>query len=30
MNYEEIIARIQKGEDPEAIVKEFTDNINKA
>ena len=30
MNYEEIIARIQKGEDPEAIVKEFTDNMNKA
>ena len=30
MNYEEIIARIQKGENPEAIVKEFTDNINKA
>ena len=30
MNYEEIIARIQKGENPETIVKEFTDNINKA
>ena len=30
MNYEEIMARIQKGENPEAIVKEFTDNINKA
>ena len=30
MNYEEIIARIQKGENPDAIVKEFTDNINKA
>ena len=30
MNYEEIIARIQKGENPEAIVKEFTDNINQA
>ena len=30
MNYEEIIARIQKGENPEAIVKEFTDNMNKA
>lgn len=30
MNYEEILARIQKGENPEAIVKEFTDNINKA
>lgn len=30
MNYEDIVARIQKGEDPEAIVKEFTDNMNKA
>ena len=30
MNYEEIMARIQKGENPEAIVKEFTDNMNKA
>ena len=30
MNYEDIIARIKKGEDPEAIVKEFTDNFNKA
>lgn len=30
MNYEEIIARIQKGENPEAIVKEFTDNMNRA
>ena len=30
MNYNDIVARIQKGEDPEAIVKEFTDNINKA
>ena len=30
MNYEEIIARIQKGENPEAIIKEFTDNMNKA
>ena len=30
MNYEEIIARIKKGENPEAIVKEFTDNFNKA
>lgn len=30
MNYEEIIARIKQGEDPETIVKEFTDNINKA
>ena len=30
MNYEEIMARIQKGENPEAIVKEFTDSINKA
>ena len=30
MNYNDIVARINKGEDPEAIVKEFTDNINKA
>lgn len=30
MNYEEIMARITAGEDPEAIVKEFTDNMNKA
>ena len=30
MNYNDIVARIKKGEDPEAIVKEFTDNINKA
>lgn len=30
MNYEEIVARIKKGENAEAIVKEFTDNINKA
>ena len=30
MNYNHIVARIKKGEDPEAIVKEFTDNINKA
>lgn len=30
MNYEEIMARIQKGEKPEDIVKEFTDNMNKA
>ena len=30
MNYADIVARIKKGEDPEAIVKEFTDNINKA
>lgn len=30
MNYDDIVARIKKGEDPEAIVKEFTDNINKA
>lgn len=30
MNYEEIIARIKKGENPEAIVKEFTDNFNRA
>ena len=30
MNYNEILARIQKGENVEDIVKEFTDNINKA
>ena len=30
MNYNDIVARIKQGEDPEAIVKEFTDNINKA
>ena len=30
MNYEEIVARIKNGENPETIVKEFTDNINKA
>ena len=30
MNYNDIVARIKKGEDPEAIVEEFTDNINKA
>ena len=30
MNYEEIMARIAAGESEEAIVKEFTDNINKA
>lgn len=30
MNYSDILARIQKGENPEDIVKEFTDNINKA
>ena len=30
MNYEEILARIQGGENAEDIVKEFTDNINKA
>ena len=30
MNYEEIMARIAAGEDEEAIVKEFTDNLNKA
>ena len=29
MNYEEIMARIAAGESEEAIVKEFTDNINK-
>lgn len=30
MNYNDIVTRIQKGENPEDIVKEFTDNINKA
>ena len=30
MNYNDIVARIKKGEDPEAIVKEFTENMNKA
>ena len=30
MNYNDIVARIKNGEDPEAIVKEFTDNMNKA
>ena len=30
MNYEEIMARIAAGESEETIVKEFTDNINKA
>lgn len=30
MNYDEILSRIQKGENAEDIVKEFTDNINKA
>ena len=30
MNYEEIMARIAAGESEEAIVKEFTDNINRA
>ena len=30
MNYNDIVARIQKGENPEDIVKEFTDNMNKA
>ena len=30
MNYNDIVARIKKGEDPEAIVKEFTDNMNRA
>ena len=30
MNYNDIVARIKKGEDPEVIVKEFTDNMNKA
>lgn len=30
MNYNDIVARIKNGENPEAIVKEFTDNMNKA
>lgn len=30
MNYNDIVARIKKGETPESIVKEFTDNMNKA
>lgn len=30
MNYNDIIARIQKGESAETIAKEFTDNLNKA
>lgn len=30
MNYNDIVIRIKNGEDPEAIVKEFTDNMNKA
>ena len=30
MNYEEIKARIAAGENEEDIVKEFTDNLNKA
>ena len=30
MNYNDIVARIKNGEDPETIVKEFTDNMNKA
>ena len=30
MNYEEIMARIAAGENEEDIVKEFTDNLNKA
>lgn len=30
MNYNDIIARIQKGESVDAIAKEFTDNLNKA
>ena len=30
MNYEDIVARIQNGENAEDIVKEFTDSINKA
>ena len=30
MNYEEILNRVLAGEDQEAIVKEFTDNLNKA
>jgi lysozyme family protein len=30
MNYEEILARVLAGENEEAIVKEFTDNMNEA
>lgn len=30
MNYDEILNRVLAGEDQEAIVKEFTDNLNKA
>jgi hypothetical protein len=30
MNYEEILARVLAGEDEEAIVREFTDNMNEA
>lgn len=30
MKYEEMLARIMAGEDEEAIVKEFTDNLNNA
>ena len=30
MSYEDIVARIQNGENAEDIVKEFTDSINKA
>lgn len=30
MNYNDIVARIQKGESAETIAKEFTDNLNKA
>lgn len=30
MNYEEIIARIQKGDSAEDIVKEFHENVRKA
>ena len=30
MNYEDIVTRIQNGENAEDIVKEFTDSINKA
>lgn len=30
MNYEEMLARILAGENEEAIVKEFTDNLNNA
>ena len=29
-NMEDIFARLQKGEDPEAIAKEFTDALNSA